>query len=123
MSRVLSAAGVLPTRINSQLYVKRSAIGELLILLPAHIDDFKITGKHDEVDALLDWLNKEFDQLKLEVSNTSCWTTEVEKSACGMASLQKKLQQPCARDISNLSRVLRYLKAKPLSVLISRLEA
>ncbi|CAJ1367944.1 unnamed protein product, partial [Effrenium voratum] len=69
LSRVLAAAGVLPTRVDPQLYVKHNALGELLILLSVHVDDLKITGRHDEVDALLALLNKEFDQLKLEVDN------------------------------------------------------
>ena len=67
MSRVLSGVGVLPTRIDPQLHVKRNSAGELLVLLSVHVDDLKVTGKPDEVDALRAMLNKEFDQLKLEV--------------------------------------------------------
>ncbi|CAJ1350740.1 unnamed protein product [Effrenium voratum] len=69
LSRVLSGAGMLPARIDPQLHVKHNSAGELLILLSVHVDDLKMTGKPDEVDALLAMLNKEFDQLKLEVDN------------------------------------------------------
>ena len=181
LSRVLAAAGVLPTRVDPQLYVKHNALGELLILLSVHVDDLKITGRHDEVDALLALLNKEFDQLKLEVDNFThlgikhkllddgsrevsqdhyvaelrpipedavktmgedalvneqlggsyrsllggiAWTVQTRPDvAAYVASLQRKLQDPRARDIINLNRVLRYIKAKPLSMRIRRLES
>ena len=48
LSRVLSGAGVLPTRIHPQLQVKRNSAGEFLVLLSAHVDDLKVTGKPDE---------------------------------------------------------------------------
>ena len=91
LSRVLSGAGVLPARIDPQLHVKHNSAGELLILLSVHVDDLKMTGKPDEVDALLAMLNKEFDQLP--------------DVAAYVASLQRKLQDPCARDILNINRV------------------
>ncbi|CAJ1354087.1 unnamed protein product, partial [Effrenium voratum] len=52
------------------------------------------------------------------------WTAQTRPDvAAYVASLQRKLQDPCARDILNLNRVLRYLKAKPLSMRIRRLES
>ena len=69
LTRVLSKVGLQPVTTDRQLFAKHSNDARLQVLMSVHVDDLKITGIESEIQAVMEVLNQEFDQLKVERDN------------------------------------------------------